>query len=274
MVDNLSCKVKKSSLLMKVVLQSRVPLPSRVAAHHAEARRVATGSSSRRPPRKLAPANGFPTMTRGFLNRVHKFESCRGHPAFLRRRAETVPRGPRSPRSIRQDEGDGRTNAPRSSTPQPERPMTTGSAKLVVVAAVREVLFNLPRSAGTVVVGRKQRQIMAGAFDYIDVQKVTDEELLGQLRSEIATTLRRLDAKELGQLVGRRRQHLRQPHEPDRGDPLPCRTRRPRGRREEPRRPLYVVTMSFAMQKGQIDVAECVPLSSFRRVRSHTSRVR
>jgi hypothetical protein len=66
------------------------------------------------------------------------------------------------------------------------------SVKLVVVAAVRETLHELPDSAGRVGVTRKQRQIMANAFPYIDVAQTSDDELLDQLRADIAKTLDRL----------------------------------------------------------------------------------
>jgi hypothetical protein len=50
--------------------------------------RVAGGSRRRTPASKPAPLSRFREMTRGFLNRVHKFDSCRGHQAVH----EKVPR--------------------------------------------------------------------------------------------------------------------------------------------------------------------------------------
>jgi DNA-directed RNA polymerase subunit K/omega len=64
--------------------------------------------------------------------------------------------------------------------------------KFAVLAVVREALVEMPERASQVVVTRRRRQVMAGAFPYVDVHKVSDDELLDQLREDIKQTLERL----------------------------------------------------------------------------------
>lgn len=66
------------------------------------------------------------------------------------------------------------------------------AAKFAVLAVVREALFEMPERASRVSVGGRRRQIMAHAFPYVDVAKVSEDELLDQLRADIKTTLDQL----------------------------------------------------------------------------------
>lgn len=66
--------------------------------------------------------------------------------------------------------------------------------KFAVLAVVREALFGMPERASQVAIQGRRRQIAAHAFPYVDVAKVTDDELLDQLREDIEATMSRLSA--------------------------------------------------------------------------------
>jgi hypothetical protein len=71
--------------------------------------------------------------------------------------------------------------------------MASKSAKFAVLAVVREALYDMRERASQITIDGRRRQIAAHAFDYVDVRKVSDDELLDQLRADIATALNRLD---------------------------------------------------------------------------------